>query len=108
MVGVLKTIPKCNHQLEIPCHQDPSTFACTKPCPKKLPCGHQCSHNCGQRCAKKCVKEVQKTWPPCGHTCKTECHVDPTATACPNPCDSSLKCEHPCEGRTQTIINNLY
>jgi hypothetical protein len=87
MVGVLKTIPKCNHQLEIPCHQDPSTFACTK-----------------QRCAKKCVKEVQKTWSPCGHRCKTKCHVDPTGTACPNPCDSLLKCEHPCEGRTQILL----
>ena len=99
MVEVFKVVPRCNHLLGMPCHQDPSTFQCTKPCPKKLRCGHSCPNQCGERCARKCVEEVRKMWSSCNHTCKTQCHIDPTKTVCPKPCNNLLKCEHPCTGR---------
>ncbi|XP_028413342.1 NFX1-type zinc finger-containing protein 1-like [Dendronephthya gigantea] len=98
MVKVFKVIPKCNHSLEMPCHQDPSTFQCTKPCPRQLDCGHDCPKKCGQVCPKKCVKLVPKTWALCGHTCNTACFTDTTKTGCPKPCGTLLMCEHVCGG----------
>ena len=98
MVKIPKTIPQCNHVLDVPCHQDPSTFPCSKPCLRKLRCGHPCTKTCGEPCTPRCMEEVLKTWSPCDHTCKTQCHVDPRKTACPQPCNSLLDCEHTCEG----------
>ena len=98
MDETFKVVPRCQHRLAMPCHQDPSTFQCTKPCPKKLRCGHACPNKCGEPCARKCIEEVLKLWSPCHHTCKTRCHVDPAKTECPHPCKSLLTCEHICQG----------
>ena len=103
MVAISKTIPQCNHVLDVPCHQDPSTFVCTKPCQKMLLCGHPCSNKCGEPCATQCMEEVEKTWSPCNHTRKTQCHVDLTYSACPQPCNCLLSCEHTCKGRKYRI-----
>ena len=99
MNKVKKIIPRCQHALEMPCYQDPSTFQCTDPCRKKLPCGHPCPNKCGEPCARKCKKKVLKKWSPCKHTCETACHVDPMEAKCPRPCKSLLACEHPCQGK---------
>ena len=98
-VDVMKIVSECRHVVVMRCHQDPSTFQCTKPCRKKLNCGHACPAKCGEPCATKCQQAVIKTWSPCGHRCKTLCHIDPTKTRCPEPCNSLLKCEHTCQGK---------
>ncbi|XP_028413341.1 NFX1-type zinc finger-containing protein 1-like isoform X2 [Dendronephthya gigantea] len=100
MVEVYKKVPQCNHILVMACHQDPSSFLCTKPCPKKLPCAgaHNCPKKCGEACARECKELVPKKWTPCGHTCNTPCHTDPTKIGCPQPCGALLKCEHICTG----------
>ena len=100
MVTVSKVVPRCDHEMQMPCHQEPSTFRCTAPCPKKLSCGHVCPNKCGDPCARKCQKEVKKTWSPCGHSNKTRCYVDPTVEECPHPCGTLLKCEHICSGKS--------
>ena len=105
MVMLSKIVPRCGHTMQMPCHQDPSTFQCTKPCPKIRPCGHRCPKKCGDPCPRKCLEEVTKTWPLCGHTNKTQCSVDPETAECPHACGEVLKCEHPCSGRENVLSN---
>ena len=47
----------------------------------------------------ECTAITLKTWP-CGHKNKTACHVNPMQTPCKAPCGETLKCEHPCVGKS--------
>lgn len=51
---VLRTIPGCEHKVEVPCHVDYCSvkFACPATCNCDLPCGHKCARKCS-----KCIKK---------------------------------------------------
>ena len=99
-VLVLKTLPGCGHVQKVPCYKDPSEVKCTSPCTKFLSrCGHRCQNICSEACTVECTVITLKTWP-CGHENKTACHVNPMETPCKAPCGETLKCEHPCVGKS--------
>ncbi|KAA0199814.1 hypothetical protein HAZT_HAZT003215 [Hyalella azteca] len=43
---VVKTIEKCGHVIEMPCHQNPAEKRCRKKCDLRLECGHSCNQTC--------------------------------------------------------------
>ncbi|XP_068170628.1 NFX1-type zinc finger-containing protein 1 isoform X2 [Antennarius striatus] len=57
-VMVKKVLPQCGHTQFVPCHQDPTTFACQKPCQRLLHDGHPCDSLCGELCTSKCKMKV--------------------------------------------------
>ena len=126
---------KCGHVCEMFCHPtDPEheNYDCMKPCTKKKtqcpliqkysgryyqacgPCMKSFRENhlqggpcyiCKNLSTMMCLRVCLKTWP-CGHEHKTKCHVDPLLASCKAPCGVTLKCGHPCPGKSfrNTII----
>ena len=74
-VPLEKTLPRCGHLQTVPCYM------------------------CDNLSIIKCQTPCVKTWP-CGHENATKCHVDPLRTPCKVPCGVTLKCEHPCAGKS--------
>ena len=52
---VTKPHPRCTHNIDIPCHMDPSKVSCQLQCTKLLPCGHLCQETCSWPCTVKCM-----------------------------------------------------
>ena len=102
---VTKCLPGCGHVQNVPCCKDPSEVECTSPCTKTLCCGHQCQNKCFEECTVRCTVFTKKTWP-CGHKNKAECHVNPLQTPCVAPCGVTLKCEHPCAGKSAFLMGS--
>ncbi|XP_046560629.1 NFX1-type zinc finger-containing protein 1-like [Haliotis rubra] len=90
---VVKTIPKCQHTLEIPCSVDPELHVCPNACDKMLECGHKCGNLCGYE--HICYETVSKTWP-CGHTGEVLC-TEQDQAPCLVGCNAILQCGHSCE-----------
>ena len=99
---VEKTIPKCGHKQQVPCHQSPETFTCREECRKLLECGHRCYKFCGNACTSLCTVQVEHKWS-CGHSGKVRCYERDDAV-CPAPCTEFLKCKHPCGGTCGTCF----
>ncbi|KAJ8042133.1 NFX1-type zinc finger-containing protein 1 [Holothuria leucospilota] len=86
----------CGHNQEIKCHEQNSTeIHCREPCDKVLECGHRCKNKCGEGCTSYCRVKVRKKFQ-CGHEVPTDCGNN--EEKCPEPCNSILKCDHPCQG----------
>ena len=94
-VSIRRPLPKCGHEVEMVCSENPEQFACEYDCPKILPCGHPCSGKCSQPCGKCKIKTV-KTLPACGHQLELPCYKDPSEVSCKSPCTKTLICGHPC------------
>ncbi|KAL4624352.1 NFX1-type zinc finger-containing protein 1-like [Arapaima gigas] len=97
---VKKVIPSCQHEQQVPCHQDPSSFICQEPCRKMLSCGHPCVSVCGDPCTAFCLKQVTVQLQ-CGHRQQVPCYRSRPGTkqpACKVKCPATLKCGHPCPG----------
>ncbi|XP_074616895.1 uncharacterized protein LOC141876266 isoform X2 [Acropora palmata] len=91
-----KLVPKCSHEQQIPCSQDPEEFSCRMKCEKMLPCGHECGNKCGEKCSSKCQVKVMKSLL-CGHKETLPCFRNPmTFTNCQKNCRKILSCAHPC------------
>jgi hypothetical protein len=95
---VTKTLPKCGHEVALPCSVDVNVFKCTRRCERLLECGHPCRSDCGDDCtAKKCKEKVEKTFP-CGHKKAISCYIPIEDYKCEIPCESILECGHTCSG----------
>ena len=93
---MLRTVPTCGHEQQIPCSVDPEKFSCRAKCEIILPCKHKCANECGQQCTTLCQGIYIKTLP-CGHKKGLQCHKDPIVyNHCEINCTKLLNCGHPC------------
>ena len=94
---VTKQHPRCNHDMDVQCHMDPSKVPCQLQCTKLLQCGHFCQETCSWPCTVRCMVPVDCSLP-CGHKLKIHCHQNPREVSCPEPCKKLLDCGHECSG----------
>ena len=127
-IKLLKTLPGCGHQVELACYESPSKVKCVLPCSKLLECGHPCTELCGEECNKvckficsnkldcghsrskscsercdPCQFVIQVVLPKCHHMTNISCSQDPKKATCPNPCQLTLGCGHPCAGKCSEV-----
>uniref|UniRef100_A0A6P7FVC7 NFX1-type zinc finger-containing protein 1-like n=1 Tax=Diabrotica virgifera virgifera TaxID=50390 RepID=A0A6P7FVC7_DIAVI len=104
---VEKTVPDCNHVIEIQCKNEADRKYCRDGvCPRILPCGHQCKKKCNEPCRTRCKELVDcNITSPCGHMIKKiECYRKETddpkilLAKCSEPCNIELQCKHTCSG----------
>ncbi len=96
-VIVTKTVPDCNHELAVKCHEnvEAESFKCPTKCAAILECGHRCSGSCStckkdqgvehQACRKVCGRPAST----CNHVCKLRCHSGSACQPCDQPCEVS-------------------
>ncbi|XP_077993299.1 NFX1-type zinc finger-containing protein 1-like [Glandiceps talaboti] len=98
IISVKKILPKCGHEQQMPCHNNPMYADCKSKCTKLLSCGHRCKNKCGEPCMStdQCQEVVIRSDWLCGHKVKVKCSDGPEN--CPYPCKVVLKCEHKCKG----------
>ncbi|GIY60264.1 NFX1-type zinc finger-containing protein 1 [Caerostris darwini] len=101
------------------CRQGRLHIACKQPCKRILVCGHECKSPCSEscppcqqpcenqcshsKCPKTCGEPCEKCMEPCTWSCEHKkcnrvCGEPCDRTACDEPCQLLLKCEHPCIG----------
>ncbi|GFO15524.1 nfx1-type Zinc finger-containing protein 1 [Plakobranchus ocellatus] len=107
-VPVVKLMPGCQHEDQVPCHEDVREHLCSQLCNLTLPCGHQCRGRCG-KCSYNgrhlpCLDKVEKAWPLCGHNNTAECYKDPAIEPCTTKCKETLSCGHKCKGSCGTCL----
>ncbi|TQV90510.1 hypothetical protein IF1G_10833 [Cordyceps javanica] len=102
---VEKTVPGCNHAVEVACFQSVTTagYSCPVPCTAPLPCGHICPGTCGgcreqssdaaaksshQSCRKICMRPFGT----CNHHCCRPCHDGTDCGLCVEQCE--VRCPH--------------
>ncbi|XP_038652754.1 NFX1-type zinc finger-containing protein 1-like [Scyliorhinus canicula] len=99
---VVKVIPQCGHEQQVPCYLPLGKFICQEPCRKTMECGHQCVRHCGETCTKMCMVKV-KIPLSCRHQRKVLCHLQESELAnsgtllCKMPCGAQLSCGHSCK-----------
>ncbi|KAJ7385066.1 NFX1-type zinc finger-containing protein 1 [Desmophyllum pertusum] len=94
MVAVNMTPPSCGHDIEMPCHVDPTALRCKRPCERVRACGHPCQDICSTNCeALSCKKLVARTLP-CGHVVSLPCHKNPETYDCKKRVEVHLSCGH--------------
>lgn len=119
-VQVEKTVPGCNHLVQVPCGKDVTTenYKCSTPCSRLLECGHPCPGTCSQCKPKvgeqaeihqKCRKVCGRRMKACNHTCQKPCHGDEDCGTCSAPCEvrckhskCTAKCSEPCAPCVET------
>lgn len=101
-VPVLKEVPECKHEVEVPCLRDvaSSNFTCPTNCQSILACGHPCPGTCGQ-CNRKedanrvkvehrrCSTVCGRRFGTCNHTCPRPCHEGKDCGPCMADCEVS-------------------
>ena len=87
------TLPKCGHQKQVECWEDPDKVFCKEQCPLTLKCGHPCQGKCGEDCLP-CHVEVEKKMSCDLHSKKVPCSSEPLI--CDLDCDAVLPCGHQC------------
>ncbi|KAF8768116.1 NFX1-type zinc finger-containing protein 1-like [Argiope bruennichi] len=99
---VSKTIPGCDHVIQIPCHLRDTEITCSHLCDRYLPCGHLCSNKCSEPCVLKCMEKVRIKSIVCNHRVVIECseydNIDLLVKRCKEPCRTELFCGHMCSG----------
>lgn len=97
---VPKTVPGCNHTVEVKCCLDVASesFKCPTPCETILGCGHLCPGSCGG-CKDKdpsgelsvkhlvCSKICGRRFGTCNHTCPRRCHDGQECGPCKSTCE---------------------
>ncbi|XP_076063757.1 NFX1-type zinc finger-containing protein 1-like isoform X2 [Oratosquilla oratoria] len=109
---VEKTVPSCNHKIEIECHKEASAKHCQNKCTLTLECQHQCKARCCDPCTNEC-QQIVKTSKKCpkGHAIGLPCYLkytiaDEEAWAyCLEPCGQILDCSHICSGMCGQCLN---
>ncbi|KAL2824414.1 hypothetical protein BDW59DRAFT_180278 [Aspergillus cavernicola] len=104
-VKVEKTVPKCDHTIQVGCFKDVTSpsFRCPEPCTDTLSCGHNCNHCCGncteelhdgRRVSKhpKCTKRCDRPHGVCNHRCPKTCHDGESCGYCEAKCE--VRCSH--------------
>ncbi|CAG2235642.1 NFX1-type zinc finger-containing protein 1 [Mytilus edulis] len=100
-ITVPKIIPKCGHVQNVPCSQEPITFACLEKCEIILSCKHICQNSCGDIHTVSCQEEITKTWP-CGHSSTAHAenvYMDDFINHAKKDCKRPLVCEHLCKDK---------
>ncbi|OAR02185.1 hypothetical protein LLEC1_04893 [Akanthomyces lecanii] len=103
-VIVEKTVPGCNHTVEVACFQSVNaSYPCPVPCTTPLACGHICPGTCGgcseqrsdaaaepshERCRNICMRPFGT----CNHHCRRKCHDGTDCGLCVAPCE--VRCQH--------------
>ncbi|KAI1135213.1 hypothetical protein F5Y05DRAFT_185380 [Hypoxylon sp. FL0543] len=113
---VKKTVPGCEHTVEVPCcvPVDTDSYRCVKMCLDPQPCGHSCQspcYICKERKEGKittinhgiCKHECGRKYTTCRHSCREVCHGEAPCPLCKVPCEvrcshskCSKKCHEPC------------
>ena len=102
---VTRSMPDCNHDQIMFCHQKPSEVRCVNPCKNKCPKGHDCPLQCYEVC-RSCIVVLTVQMPSCNHEQQIRCHENPNSIKCAAPC--SHKCEngHLCPKRCYEECGN--
>jgi hypothetical protein len=79
-VLVTKTLPNCEHEVEMACSKDPGGHKCRARCNGILSC-------CGRNCQASCYECPQRRVPEPGSIPVHQSH----------PCSKRLYCEHQCD-----------
>lgn len=100
---VYKTVPSCNHIIQVKCSQDVTEehFRCSQPCGYILSCGHACPGTCGSCNIKdadgnttvrhlQCRKICGRRFGTCNHTCPKRCHSGSSCGLCQKRCEVCL------------------
>ena len=96
--SVEKVLPKCKHEIFMPCHKDPSLGICERPCTFHISCGHRCQGRCTQPCnTEQNCHELVKATGRCGHEVQVDC-CDKYDPPCKIKCLEMLECGHQCSG----------
>ncbi|OTA83205.1 hypothetical protein M434DRAFT_378439 [Hypoxylon sp. CO27-5] len=109
---VTKTVPGCNHGVQVSCREDVTkdSFICRTPCGQILSCGHVCEALCkscrtrgnGDIIREKheaCTSICGRAYSTCKHTCSQKCHPGKNCPPCGMPCEeqcSHSKCPKTC------------
>ena len=96
---VKKIIPRCGHERDMYCYENPNDHNCKERCNKLLLCGHKCRQYCYEECDANECKELVKAVLQCGHEMQAPC-PDHRANrvVCKVDCGAMLLCEHKCVG----------
>ena len=94
-VRVTRTMPNCNHEQEMYCHEDPAKVKCISPCKKKCPKGHVCPLKCHEGC-DYCMVKVSIIMPSCHHEQLLLCYQNPNHVDCTAECSYECKNGHKC------------
>ncbi|KAI0118538.1 hypothetical protein F4776DRAFT_258264 [Hypoxylon sp. NC0597] len=102
---VKKTVPGCEHTVEVPCHIDVDTdaYKCVKMCLDPQPCGHSCRSPCCMCKERKegkitktnhgiCKQDCGRKYTTCRHNCRQACHGETPCPLCKAPCE--VRCSH--------------
>lgn len=104
-VLVRRTVPGCNHDVEVQCHEDVASakYQCTTLCGHHRECGHACKSPCF-RCNNRekgviteqnhgiCTQRCGRGYSTCRHSCSEPCHGDARCPPCKEPCE--VRCGH--------------
>ena len=112
-VNVVKRLPQCGHDQEVPCSMKAENVMCRQRCQIKLACGHQCNKKCGDPEHTKpseCISEVKKSLK-CGHKAETLCRIDVSEVNCRKIVFVKFECGHAhssrCHESKEIICNKL-
>ncbi|XP_050404013.2 NFX1-type zinc finger-containing protein 1 [Patella vulgata] len=97
MIPMTKTIPRCGHEVDVPCSEEPWKAKCTATMTKTLPCGHKGKGICSPLLETKCMAMVEVDRERCGHKIIIPCH-EKDSSKCNHLCGETLKCGHDCKG----------
>ena len=111
---VPRTVPGCEHEVQVPCHFDVKDRACEAPCGTLLSCGHVCQRKCFECKTRRdgivisedhrsCQQICGRPYTACSHSCRKECHGGTTCPSCFAACEIACshskcykKCSEPC------------
>ena len=97
LFDISKVIPKCGHEQNMPCFEDPLKWGwgclakCEKSCRNNHPCKRLCYENCNF-----CKVEMVKSLPRCNHKHTMCCYMDETIWRCKEDCERVCKNDHKC------------
>ncbi|XP_064088896.1 NFX1-type zinc finger-containing protein 1-like isoform X2 [Macrobrachium nipponense] len=104
-VSVPKSVPECQHKVQVECGKPAEKKDCSGRCTMDLPCGHKCQMRCKDPCSTQCMARVPSNYKcPRGHVIKLPCHLldkvteEESSVYCSEPCGAVLDCDHQCKG----------
>lgn len=102
---VTRTVPGCNHQVKVRCHEDvtSSEYRCKSKCGNHRGCGHSCDKQCFFCNVREkgkivrtdhgiCKEKCGRNYSSCRHDCSKSCHSGSSCAPCDKPCE--VRCSH--------------
>ncbi|KAL6887873.1 hypothetical protein GGI43DRAFT_417260 [Trichoderma evansii] len=104
-VRVRRTVPGCNHEVEVQCCEDVTSakYSCNVWCGHHRECGHTCNSPCFKCNTREdgkiteqnhgiCRQRCGRGYSTCRHGCSKPCHGDDKCPSCQQPCE--VRCGH--------------